>query len=108
FLLPFLPAVWAAHVLGRVERATAWRGTGLLAGVILLLPTLLFAFSSPSGRVPASAGWFGVALGAPLAAIFGWLGAGLLLTFALAAVSVVTVGWNPLRAAFRGGLNALG
>src|SRR5690606_39511239 len=46
--------------------------------------------------------------GAPLAAVFGCLGAGLLLTFALAAVCVATLGWNPLRSLVRGGRSALG
>src|SRR5690606_11683605 len=108
FLLPLLPAAWATHVLGRVGRATAWRATGLLASAGLLGPTAIYAFASLSGRVPATAGWFGVALGAPLAAVFGWLGAGLLLTFALAAVCVATLGWNPLRSLVRGGRSALG
>jgi S-DNA-T family DNA segregation ATPase FtsK/SpoIIIE len=108
YLLPAFPAVWAAHVLGRVDRGVAWRATGLLAGLCLLVPMAIFAFTLPSGRERPSAGWIGEALGTPLASVFGWLGAGLVLTFALAAVCVVTLGWNPLRSLFRGGRSALG
>jgi S-DNA-T family DNA segregation ATPase FtsK/SpoIIIE len=56
--------------------------------------------------VPASTGWLGRALGAPLTSVFGWLGAGLLLTFLGAAVCVVTLGWNPLRTMLGGSLAA--
>ncbi|HEX6070952.1 MAG TPA: DNA translocase FtsK 4TM domain-containing protein, partial [Longimicrobiaceae bacterium] len=108
YLLPAFPAVWAAHVLGRVDRGVAWRATGLLAGLCLLVPMAIFAFTLPSGRERPSAGWIGEALGTPLSSVFGWLGAGLVLTFALAAVCVVTLGWNPLRSLFRGGRSALG
>src|SRR5690606_554744 len=90
------------------DRGPAARTTGLLVGLTLLVPTAIFAFSAPSGRVPATAGWFGAALGAPLTAIFGWLGAGLLMAFALAAVCVATLGWNPLRSLVRGGRSAWG
>src|SRR5690606_23751018 len=62
----------------------------------------------PSGAPSLLAGWLGAALGAPLAGVFGWLGAGLLLLFALAAVCVVTIGWNPLRSLVRGGRSPLG
>ena len=107
FLLPVFPGIWAAHVLGRIGRTEAWRVTGLAGGILLLVPTTIFAFTAPSGRAPELVGWLGAAVGAPLTAIFGWLGAGLLLTFGLAAVCVVTLGWNPLRSMARGGRTAL-
>ena len=62
YLLPAFPAVWATHVLGRVDRGVAWRATGLLAGLCLLVPTAIYAFTLPSGRERPSAGWVGEAL----------------------------------------------
>jgi hypothetical protein len=56
--------------------------------------------------VPAGIGHLGAVVGEPLTRVFGWLGAGLLLTFVFAAVCVVTIGWNPLRSMVGGGLAA--
>jgi S-DNA-T family DNA segregation ATPase FtsK/SpoIIIE len=97
FLLPILPALWGAAMLGRLTVAGALRCTGLLAGVILLVPTGIFAFAYPLGAIPAAAGWIGSALGAPLASSFGWVGTALLVVFLFAALCVATIGWNPMR-----------
>ena len=106
FLLPLFPAVWAGFVLERFERAAALRLTGLLTGALLLIPTGWYAFSRPVERIPAGIGLLGAGAGEPLARVFGWLGAVLLLTFVFAAVCVVTIGWNPLRTMVGGGLFA--
>jgi S-DNA-T family DNA segregation ATPase FtsK/SpoIIIE len=106
YLLPAFPALWAAEVLGRMSRATALRYTALLLAAVILVPTGIYAFSSPLQRVPASTGSVGRTLGLPLTDVFGWLGAGLLLTFLGAAVCVVTLGWNPLRTMVGGGTAA--
>jgi S-DNA-T family DNA segregation ATPase FtsK/SpoIIIE len=106
FLLPVFPALWAAEVLGRMSRSTALRYTGLLLAAGLLIPTGIYAFAAPLLWVPASTGWLGSAVGAPLVGAFGWLGAGLLLSFLGAAVCVVTLGWNPLRSMAGGSLAA--
>lgn len=50
----------------------------------------------------AEAGWLGVNLGTPLVDLVGWLGAMLLSGVALIALSVGTLGWNPLRTLGRG------
>ncbi len=105
-LLPLLPAVWAAAALDRLTREAALRWTALLTGVFLLVPTGIFAFSRPLGPVPQAAGWLGDALGRPLTAGFGWLGAGLLVSFLFAALCVATLGWNPLRSMAGGGVLA--
>ncbi|HET8654756.1 MAG TPA: DNA translocase FtsK 4TM domain-containing protein [Longimicrobiaceae bacterium] len=97
FLLPLFPAVWAALVLERIPRASAVRLSALGAGVLLLLPAGIYAFTRPLDVVPPSAGWLGVAIGGPLSDVFGWLGAGVLATFLFAALCVTTLGWNPLR-----------
>jgi S-DNA-T family DNA segregation ATPase FtsK/SpoIIIE len=102
-LLPVLPAVWAAAVVDRLDRGAALRYTGLLTGVFLLVPTGIYAFARPMEAVPAVVGGLGAALGAPLASAFGWLGAGLLVSFLFAALCVATVGWNPLRTMLGGG-----
>jgi S-DNA-T family DNA segregation ATPase FtsK/SpoIIIE len=106
YLLPVFPALWAGEVLERMPRSTAIRYTALLLGAVILVPTAIFAFSAPLLIVPASTGWLGRSLGAPLTDVFGWLGAGLLLTFLGAAVCVVTLGWNPLRSMVGGSLAA--
>jgi len=63
--------------------------------------------SRPVGVEPAGTGWLGPALGSPLAAGLGWLGALLLLLLLLAGVSVASLGWNPVRAAAGGGRRLL-
>jgi DNA segregation ATPase FtsK/SpoIIIE, S-DNA-T family len=108
FLLPLLPAVWAAAAVQRLVRETAIRWTALLAGVFLLVPTAIYTFGRPLEEVPASAGWLGATLGAPLAAGFGWIGASLLVTFLFAALCVATLGWNPLRSMAGGSVLAWG
>ncbi|MBW3628192.1 MAG: DNA translocase FtsK 4TM domain-containing protein [Gemmatimonadetes bacterium] len=105
-LLPLFPAVWAGFVLERFDRSTALRLTGFLAGALLLIPMGWYAFSRPAGGIPAGIGRLAGGAGEPLAQVFGWLGAGLLLTFVFAAVCVVTIGWNPLRSMLGGGLAA--
>ena len=104
--LPVLPILWAGFVLERIERAAALRLTGLVVGALLLVPTGWYAFARPTGNLPAAIGWVGRTAGEPLTIVFGWLGAGLLLTFLFAAVCVLTVGWNPLRSIAGGGLMA--
>jgi DNA segregation ATPase FtsK/SpoIIIE, S-DNA-T family len=69
----------------------------LSAGLLVLVPV----FSWVLGAV-AAAGWLGEALGAPLVGLVGPLGAGLVSGVALVALSVGTLGWNPLRSLIRG------
>ncbi|HUE95646.1 MAG TPA: DNA translocase FtsK 4TM domain-containing protein, partial [Longimicrobiaceae bacterium] len=101
FLIPALPAIWAASVLERVEGRATLRLTLLIAGVLVLVPTGIFAFSRPFTVVPQSAGWIGAAIGEPLVAALGWVGAGLLVSFVLAGLCVGTLGWNPFRSMVR-------
>jgi len=106
FLLPTLPAIWSGAMMNRISRPVAVRVTTLVIGILVLLPTGIHSFARPIGTVPAAAGWFGSLLGVPLASVFGWLGAGLLVTFGLAALCIRTLGWNPFRSLARGGLFA--
>jgi hypothetical protein len=96
-LLPFLPAIWAVAVLGRLGRSAAIRLTCLVIGIMILVPAATYAFARPDVMAPPAAGWIGAALGAPMVTALGWLGAGILLVFLFVALCVVTLGWNPLR-----------
>ena len=106
FLIPAMPAVWAAGVLERIPRPSAFRFTALLVGTLILVPTMIYAFARPLDRVPDAAGWLGAALGGPLINALGWVGAGLLVVFLLTALCVGTLGWNPLRTIAKGGVLA--
>src|SRR5690606_21032140 len=106
-LIPILPAVWAAGVLERIRASSSTRLSILLAGTLVLVPTGIYTFAWPAEYVPASAGWIGVTLGAPLTSGLGWIGAGLLLVFLQVALCVGTIRWNPLRSVGRGGARAL-
>ncbi|MEX0912323.1 MAG: DNA translocase FtsK 4TM domain-containing protein, partial [Gemmatimonadota bacterium] len=107
FLIPVLPAVWAAGILERIPPPSTLRLSVLLGGALLIIPTGIHAFTQPIERVPASAGWMGVALGVPLTTALGWVGAGLLVSFAFTALCIFTLRWNPLRSVAYGGGVAL-
>jgi DNA segregation ATPase FtsK/SpoIIIE, S-DNA-T family len=105
-VVPALPAVWAAALLGRLERNTALRLSALCVGLLLLVPTGIYAFTRPLDVVPATAGWIGAVVGEPLSLTLGWVGAAILVAFTLAAISLATLGWNPLRSMARAGIAA--
>jgi DNA segregation ATPase FtsK/SpoIIIE, S-DNA-T family len=69
----------------------------LSTGLLLLIPILAWIVGAPE-----AAGWIGQALGAPLVGLLGPLGAGLVAAVALVALSVGTLGWNPLRSLAQG------
>ena len=98
FLLPVLVALAGLHLGGWVKPGLALRGAVLGAGLLLLLPTTVWVFSTG----PLAAGWLGRSVGAPLIEWVGWLGAVLVCGVALVALSVGTLGWNPLRSVGRG------
>ncbi len=66
-------------------------------GLLFLLPVLSWVLGAE-----VAAGWLGEVLGAPLLSVFGPLGAGLVTGVGLVALSVGTLGWNPLRSLVRG------
>ena len=108
FLIPLIPALWAGFVLQRLERGTALRFTGLVTGALILIPTAWYAFTLPIPGESTAVGSLGRAIGTAVAGVFGWVGAGLLLTFTFAAVCMLTVGWNPIRSVFHGSRSAIG
>ena len=69
----------------------------LSVGLLVLVPILSWVLGAES-----AAGWLGEVLGAPLVSLVGPLGAGLATGVALVALSVGTLGWNPLRSLMRG------
>jgi S-DNA-T family DNA segregation ATPase FtsK/SpoIIIE len=72
------------------------RLVALTAGLILIVPAGAYVLAPAT----AGPGWLGGALGRPLVAALSWLGTLILLVVLLAGLTVVTLGWRPVR---RGG-----
>jgi len=112
--LPFVvavPALAGAGCFGWLERETAVRWGGYALGLALLVPTGVAVIGLEArdpwlDTVPPGAGWAGMALGVPLSAALGPIGALIVLGFLFVALSVGTIGWNPARAAAVGGWRA--
>ncbi len=100
-------AAWLVPALLGVAglRSGEWLAPGrslpsaiLLGGLCLLVPVLIWILVSD----PVLAGWLGVSVGGPLVQFVGFLGALLVSGVLLVALSVGTLGWNPLRSVFTG------
>ena len=100
-------AAWLVPALLGVAglRSGEWLAPGrslrsaiLLGGLCLLVPVLTWILVSD----PALAGWLGASVGGPLVQFVGFLGALLVSGVLLVALSVGTLGWNPLRSLFTG------
>ena len=106
-LIPVILAVAGAAFFDWIEGARALRVGALALGLAVLLPAFaaLFAAESDSAFTEvlpaASSGWIGRTLTLPFAALLGEFGAALALLTLLVALSVATIGWNPLGAAVR-------
>jgi S-DNA-T family DNA segregation ATPase FtsK/SpoIIIE len=105
--VPVLFGLWSAIAFGRPDPAAGARWSALLAGTLVMLPAALFVASGASVGIVPPAGWLGSAAGGLLVAGLGGVGAGIVLFFVFAALSVATVGWNPLRTMVRGGRASL-
>ncbi|MDB4949474.1 MAG: ftsK [Gemmatimonadetes bacterium] len=105
--VPVLFAMASAVAFSKLEASTGARWSVLLAGSMALVPAAFFVASPATSGVVPSAGWLGSAFGALLVAGLSGVGAGLVLFFLFAALSVATVGWNPLRTMVRGGRASL-
>src|SRR5690606_14798598 len=110
-LVVVVPALAGAGCFGWLERETAIRWGALALGLALLVPTGAALIGSEArdpwlDAVPPGAGWAGMALGVPLSAALGPIGAMIVLAFLFVALSVGTIGWNPARAAAVGGWRA--
>jgi DNA segregation ATPase FtsK/SpoIIIE, S-DNA-T family len=106
-LIPALLAVAGAAFFDWIEGERALRLGALLLGLAVLLPAFAALFAADTGyafteTLPArSAGWVGRTLTLPFAALLGKFGAAFALLVLLIALSVATIGWNPLGAVAR-------
>ncbi len=95
--------VWGAHFLGWGDPGRAIRASLLPAGVLLVVPTLLWVTLARGGAVPPDVGWLGGTVGSGLQALFGWLGALLIGLALLLLTLVLTLGWSLTRTVAGGG-----
>jgi DNA segregation ATPase FtsK/SpoIIIE, S-DNA-T family len=106
-LLPLLLALAGAAFFDWIDAERAVRRGALLLGLLILIPAFAALFATESGYaiaevLPAGApGWAGRTLTLPFAALLGSFGAALALLVLLVALSVATIGWNPIGAAVR-------
>ncbi|MEX2471023.1 MAG: DNA translocase FtsK [Gemmatimonadota bacterium] len=98
FLVPVLLLLAGVRLGEWIDPGLALRAAVLGGGLLLLLPTATWILTAGS----AASGWLGRSLGAPLQAWVGWLGAVLVCSVGVIALSVGTLGWNPLRSVGRG------
>jgi len=97
YLTPAIFTVLGLHAGDWLSRDRATR-LGILGGGLLLLgPVLLMVLGGQD-----SAGWVGENLGGILLGLLGRLGSLIITSVALVALSVGTLGWNPLRSVGRG------
>lgn len=96
--VPVALALGGLALGGWMDRERALRLGGMVVGLVILLPALLLVLG-----LPASAGGaLGILLSRPLVAALGGLGALLVLLAVLVALSVATLGYNPLPPLARG------
>ena len=106
-LIPPVLALAGAAFFDWIEGERALRVGALLLGLAVIVPAFAALFAANTGYafaelLPArSAGWVGRTLTLPFAALLGSFGAALALLALLVALSVATIGWNPLGAAVR-------
>lgn len=98
FVVPVLVALAGLSVGGWIGHGLALRSAVLAGGLLVLVPTAVWIFTA----MTTPSGWLGRALGEPLIDWLGWLGAVLVSGVVLVALSVGTLGWNPLRSVGRG------
>jgi DNA segregation ATPase FtsK/SpoIIIE, S-DNA-T family len=98
--VPAIPVLAAMAAFGlRRELALRW---GVLALIMTLLVPIGLGVADANGAAAVRAGLWGSLLASPLVALVGALGAMLVVLFFGAAACVVTIGWNPARAAAGG------
>lgn len=97
-LIPVLfgiTGLWAGDWL---PEDRALRFSLLSGGLLLILPVAAWIFTGAEGP----AGYLGSTLGEPMVSLLGGLGATLVTGVLFVALSVATLGWNPLRSVGRG------
>ncbi len=119
--IPLIPLGWAVALLGHFERAALRRVTVLLAGLALTIPYTLgviFQNTDPVARAlleggvqaPEYPAWVGLVGGifAYYLAVIGPVGEGLLALGAFSALTISTIGWNPLERLRKKGVEGKG
>jgi len=91
-LVPLLLALGGLRTAGWLERLAGTRVLAFVGGLVLLLPIGFDVWVDPG-----AGGWVGGAVAGPLVDGIGWLGATVVEITALVALSVGTIGWNPIR-----------
>ena len=97
-LVPALLTFSGLRLGGWLSDAWTMRLSVLTAGLLLLAPLGTWVIV----QEPGPAGWLGYNLGEPLVGFIGWLGALMVTGVGLVALSVGTLGWNPLRSVGKG------
>ena len=95
FLVPLLVVFGGLRVGGWLSQGWVVRLAFLVAGLLVILPMGAWSFLAVSN--PDAVGWLGSHLGGPLEDWVSPLGATLISGVLLVALSVGTLGWNPLR-----------
>jgi DNA segregation ATPase FtsK/SpoIIIE, S-DNA-T family len=98
YLVPVLLAFSGLRVGEWLSTSWSLRLSVLTAGLLLLLPVGAWVITENTD----AAGWLGENVGGPMVGFVGWLGALLITGVGLVALSVGTLGWNPLRSVGRG------
>ena len=98
-MAPLAPAVHALRVFGRLGSETDSRWMTFFAGVVALLPIAVgLAMNVPAGNSNTMAGIWGSFVAYYLRMWLGGIGAWLLWIAAVSTLTVITLGWSPIRA----------
>jgi S-DNA-T family DNA segregation ATPase FtsK/SpoIIIE len=99
-LMPFVPAVHALRVFGRMESETDRSWMIFFAGLVLLLPVALsLALPAPApGTASLGAGWWGALIAHWWTGWFGTFGAWVIVALVASVLMAATLAWNPIRA----------
>jgi S-DNA-T family DNA segregation ATPase FtsK/SpoIIIE len=96
-LIPLLPAVHALRRFGRVRSDTDRSWLLFLAGLVVLLPSVLGLALHVGRELSVYTGLWGSFTSYYVARAFGTAGAWIVLLLAFSALTVVTLAWNPIR-----------
>jgi S-DNA-T family DNA segregation ATPase FtsK/SpoIIIE len=97
-LVPLILAFSGLYAGGWWTRSSPGSIAVFLLGILVLGSTGAHVLLSD----PASGGWIGRTLGQPLEAGVGWLGGSVIVVGLMVLLSVLVLGWNPLRSVGRG------
>ena len=97
-IVPVVVIFLGLQLGGWMVSSRALRFGLLFFGMLFLVPIATWIAT----QSPVSAGWIGTTLGHPLVGLLGVVGGTVVTTTAFVALSVTTLGWNPLRLVGRG------